>query len=131
MLEIERSWATTPGWSRGHFEAELDNERAYFCVAEEQGRVAGYAGLRLIPPEAQVTTLAVRRDRSGRGLGRGLLEHLHARALAEGCARMTLEVSSRNEPALRLYARKGYRIVGSRSKYYNDGSDALLMSFSQ
>ena len=124
---IEASWPTTPKWTRGHFESELASERSYLCVWDEGGAVAAYAGLCLVPPEAQVTTVAVRRDRAGQGLGRRLMEHLHAEARRAGCATATLEVSAANEAGLRLYAGLGYRIVGRRPRYYRDGSDAVLM----
>lgn len=129
VMAIEAAWATTPKWSRGGFERELESRRSYFCVCVATGgAVAGYGGLRLIPPEAQVTTLAVRPENARQGLGSRLMRHLHARALSEGCVLTTLEVSAVNEPALRLYEGLGYRIVGRRRKYYNDGSDALLMT---
>jgi len=116
-----------PRWTREHFEAELANDRAYFCVCAEGGEVLGYAGLWILPPEAQITTIAVRPDRVRAGLGRTLLDHLHATAAGKGCSTASLEVSALNEAALALYGKAGYRIVGRRPNYYNDGSDALLM----
>ncbi len=56
------------------------------------------------------------------------MEHLHEVARAAGCVLVGLEVSSENSAALRLYEGLGYRIVGRRPNYYNDGSGALLMS---
>lgn len=128
VLAIEAAWPTTSKWTREHFQRELDSRRSYFCVIEERAAVAGYAGLWLLPPEAQVTTVAVRPDMAGRGLGRALLEHLHARALEGGCGTLTLEVGDGNAAALRLYRGLGYKIAGCRKKYYNDGSNALLMT---
>lgn len=127
ILAIERSRPGAPGWARAHFEAELGDARRHLCAAEEGGEVVGYAGLWLLPPEAQVTTVVVRADRAGRGLGRALMEHLHAKARACGCSLSTLEASAANPPALGLYRSLGYAVVGRRAKYYNDGSDALLM----
>ncbi|MBI3549790.1 MAG: ribosomal protein S18-alanine N-acetyltransferase [Elusimicrobia bacterium] len=128
VLAIEAAWPTTPKWSRDNFMREIKSERAYFCVCEDAGGVSGYGGIWLLPPEAQVTTLAIRPDVAGRGFGASLLEHLESHARERGCAMMTLEVSAANERALRLYRRRGYAIVGRRAKYYNDGSDALLMT---
>lgn len=127
LVEIEAAWTTTPGWTREHFEEELASPRSYLAVHEEEGRVAGYAGYQRIPPEAQVTTVAVRPDLAGRGLGRRLVGHLVESARREGLTRMTLEVSEKNEPALKLYKTAGFKVVGRRAKFYNDASDALLM----
>jgi ribosomal protein S18 acetylase RimI-like enzyme len=40
---------------------------------------------------------------------------------------MTLEVSAANAPAQALYLSEGFAVVGRRPKFYNDGSDAVLM----
>ena len=128
ILAIEAVWPTTPKWSKEHFERELKMDRSYFCVCTVDENVAGYGGIWLFPPEAQVTTVAVRPDCARRGLGRDILEHLHGQARRKGCDVITLEVGAGNDAALALYRRMGYSIVGRRAKYYNDGSDALLMT---
>ena len=127
LLAIESAWPTAPGWTRKHFEAELASKTAVLLVLEQDGEPAGYAGYWRVPPEAQITTVAVHPGRAGRGLGRWLLEALLAAARGEGLRRVTLEVSAGNKPALRLYERTGFQVVGRRAKFYNDGSDAILM----
>ena len=51
------------------------------------------------------------------------------RAWANGnaCRFLSLEVRRGNRAALRLYRRHGYRPVGMRPRYYDDGEDAILM----
>lgn len=44
--------------------------------------------------------------------------------------KVSLEVSERNERAKKLYSKLGFVVVGRRPKFYNDGSDALLMDLS-
>ncbi|MDE1975656.1 MAG: ribosomal protein S18-alanine N-acetyltransferase [Elusimicrobia bacterium] len=130
LLAIEARWPTAPGWSRAQFEREMSWERSYFVVLEENGAVAGYAGLWEIPPEGQVTTIAVAPESSGRGLGRRLLNALLGRCRERGLSSVTLEVSAKNPAAIALYESSGFRVVGRRPKFYNDGSDALLMDLS-
>ncbi|MBI5631535.1 MAG: ribosomal protein S18-alanine N-acetyltransferase [Elusimicrobia bacterium] len=127
LFEIEKRWPTTPGWSREQFQRELDFERSYFVVLELGGLVRGYAGLWILPPEAQVTTLAVAPEAAGQGLGRLLLGHLIELCRGRGLKKISLEASAKNERALRLYRGFGFRVVGRRAKFYNDGSDAILM----
>lgn len=45
-----------------------------------------------------------------------------------GCSGAVLEVSARNEQAAALYTRMGFQSVGRRKRYYDDGSDAVIMS---
>ena len=47
----------------------------------------------------------------GRGVGRALLEVLHARLRADGVAELWLRVFDWNTPARRLYGALGYDLV--------------------
>ena len=127
ILAIEESWPTTPRWTRRHFEAELGSERSRFLVCEREGRVCGYAVVWKVGPEGQILTIAVKREEAGRGLGRALLGGLLEACRAWGLEKATLEVSDRNARARGLYESAGFQIVGRRPKFYNDGSDAILM----
>ena len=128
VLAIEAAWPTTPKWSREHFIRELSGAHAYFCVLTEGWVVVGYAVLWLLPPEAQVTTLAIRTDRARRGHAGRLMRHLHCKASKAGCSLVTLEVSASNFAAIRLYEKLGYKAVGRRPEYYKDRTPALLMN---
>ena len=113
-------------WSRAQYEEEIGSDRGLFAVMDDGG-IRGYFVLRKVLPEAQLADIAVRPQDRGRGLGRALLEHAAATARCWGCAKLCLEVSAANEPALRLYRGAGFQIVGRRPKFYNDRSDAILM----
>lgn len=91
--------------------------------------VVGYAGLWLMVDEAHITTIAVREDRRGQGLGELLLGALADRALELRAAFLTLEVRASNLLAQRLYRKYGFHEVGLRRGYYTDNrEDAVLMS---
>ncbi len=42
---------------------------------------------------------------------------------------ITLEVHAKNDRAIALYQKCGFKTVRIRKKYYSDGSDALVMDF--
>ena len=126
VCAIAQSSLFSARWSRAQYEEEIVSGRGLFAVLED-GEVQGYLVLRKVSPEAQLVDLAVRPQDHGRGLGRTLLDCAVGAARAWGCARITLEVSAANEPALRLYRRAGFQVVGRRPKFYNDRSDAILM----
>lgn len=111
-------------WSRDAYAAEAERTDSIFLVADD-GAVLGYAVARVFEAEVQLLDLAAAAD--GQGTGRALWAALAAAARARGAARLTLEVSAANSRALLFYKRAGAGVVGRRAKFYNDGSDAVLM----
>ena len=76
VAELERICFTTP-WSRNMLAEELDNYLSAFLVAlDDNGKVAGYAGLQAVLDEGYITNV------SGRTAG--------SRALPESCCKCFL-----------------------------------------
>ena len=109
------------GWSRDALAAELDRADAVFLVSTPPG----YALARIVSDDCRLLDIAAGED--GRGVGRALLAALQAAAFGRGCRKISFEVSAVNARALAFYAAAGAAVVGRRKKFYNDGSDALLM----
>jgi ribosomal-protein-alanine N-acetyltransferase len=117
-------------WSAAAFWSELAQVPAsrYYVVAEQDGRVVGYAGLLVSGYQADVQTVAVARERQGSGLGGVLLQDLLDEARRRGVGEVLLEVRAENAAAQALYARFGFERVGVRRGYYQPGgTDALVL----
>jgi len=125
-IEILARRPFAAAWSRRAYAEEAERTDSIFLVADD-GSVRGYAVARIFEAEAQLLDLAVAED--GRGLGRTLWAALAQSARGRGCRKLTLEVSEKNARALHFYRRAGGKVVGRRAKFYNDGSDAILMDF--
>ncbi len=96
-------------WSRESFRQELTrNVAARYLVAEEDGRVIGYAGAWIILDESHITNIAVEKDARGRGVGRLLTGELLALLSNLGASYATLEVRVSNRVAIRLYESLGF-----------------------
>jgi ribosomal-protein-alanine N-acetyltransferase len=96
--------------------------------AVRRGTVVGYAGLWFVLDEAHVTTIAVRPDQRGNGLGELLLIRLIELGVEAGAQRVTLEVRVSNEVAQGLYRKYTFKGEGIRRRYYSDDNeDALIM----
>lgn len=89
--------------------------------------VIGYVGIRLLPGEAHITTIAVHPQWRGRGLGKYILLMAIERAARHPVRWITLEVRASNHVAQRLYTEIGFRFTGVQRGYYRDGEDAWLM----
>ena len=127
--EIDRISFSEP-WPTNTFAYELTTTYSIALVAEDQeGKVIGAIVVWLVVDEAHVATIAVHPDYLHQGVGSALLSSALLVACRRGATSSLLEVRRSNLPALRLYERFGYRIVGVRERYYqNDHEDALLLN---
>ena len=125
VLPIEEDLFGAEKWSAAMFWNELA-QRRFYLVAEENEKVAGYAGLSIVDrEESWVQNIAVDRQAQRGGIGRLLLEALLAEA---GKRKVLLEVAVDNAPAQRLYAGYDFEPVGIRRGYYQpSNTDALVM----
>ena len=81
----------------------------------------------LVADELHVTNLAVSPAHRGLGFAAGLVEHALDDAREKGTVWCQLEVRSSNKPARSLYRKFGFREIGLRKGYYQDGEDAVVM----
>jgi ribosomal-protein-alanine N-acetyltransferase len=94
----------------------------------------GFALLQVLPPDAELLTIAVAPAAQGLGVGSGLLRDIRARLDAAGCTALHLEVAADNAPARALYARADFVETGRRRGYYARtgaaAADALVLTLS-
>lgn len=116
-------------WKAAMYAEEIAREAAWVDLAVADGEIVGFVCAWLIAGSCHLLRIATRGDRRGAGIGRALVESLVERARAAGCDQIELEVASQNQPALRLYERSGFALVGRRPGYYRDPvDDALLLT---
>ncbi|MGW5261392.1 ribosomal protein S18-alanine N-acetyltransferase [Microbispora sp. NPDC004025] len=129
VMEIERTTFPADAWSEGMMRGELaDQPRTrHYLVAEVGDRVVGYAGLAAAGDQADVQTIAVLAGHRRAGVGTALMDALLAEAVRRGAASVFLEVRADNPPAQAMYERFGFRRLGLRRRYYDDGTDAITM----
>ena len=90
-------------------------------------KLVGFILSRSAADEAEILSVAIAPGWKGCGFSRQLLD-LHLRRLAGiGVRSVYLEVGESNTPACRLYRRAGFREVGRRQGYYDDGATALVL----
>ena len=126
VLALEQESFSVP-WSPDAFREVVESSFHQFIVAEEEGRIIGFAGMSCVMDEADVENIAVSGAWQRKGVGRKLLKSLEEMALKQEMTVMFLEVRASNEPAIRLYESEGFRPVGRRKDYYEaPREDALL-----
>ena len=75
----------------------------------------------------EVLQIAVDPTCHRQGYGKKLLSHLVLKAQKNSVEKIQLEVRRSNQAAIALYENIGFKVVGVRSAYYQDGEDAMLM----
>ena len=116
-------------WPLSAFEFEIrDNPVARYVMAEESGRLIGFAGAHMILEEGHITNVVVAESARGKGIGKALMLALMQYAANLGGQYLTLEVRVSNARAISLYTSLGFVKAGVRKRYYQDNQeDALLM----
>jgi [ribosomal protein S18]-alanine N-acetyltransferase len=114
-------------WNREIYEQELANPIARLDVLLGAAPL-GFACTWHVVDEAHLLRIAIDPAHQRRGLARRLLDALTARAAAQGCVHIDLEVAADNAAALALYQACGFVQIGRRPGYYSvPPGDALLL----
>src|ERR1700690_3130385 len=106
VLEIAGGLPDAPHWPKAAYSAALNPEskpQRIAVVASEGGTVCGFAVASLIPPQAELETIAVAAERQRRGLASGLFSELAHELQVAGVRELLLEVRFSNRAALGFY----------------------------
>lgn len=127
LVALEAKAFQSDRLSRRSFAALARSPSAHLGVARIGPRVCGYFIVlaRRGSRSARLYSIAVDPGCAGQGFGARLLATAEEVARRNGAPRLRLEVRPDNEAAIRLYERAGYRLIGRREGYYEDGAAAL------
>jgi ribosomal-protein-alanine N-acetyltransferase len=131
VLSIEALCFSNP-WSDSTFRGEIQNTSVSFplvVVRRPGDEVVAYIIFWQIRDDVQVNNVAVHPDFRGLGLGETIMRYAIARVRDAGATFMTLEVRQSNMPAMTLYRKLGFEIMGTRKNYYSKpDEDACVMA---
>jgi ribosomal-protein-alanine N-acetyltransferase len=132
ILAIEQRSFRWP-WGRLSFEGELTCRNACNLIVKSSENGVGdgviaYAFLRLAADELHILKIAVAPAWRGKGIATRLAERCLKMAAERGATSAHLEVRPSNTPAVGLYQKLGFDVIGRRHNYYTDSKeDALVM----
>ena len=113
-------------WSRNMLEEELvSSPDRISWVATYNKEILGYLMIRYLKNEINIMNMAVTHLFQRKGIGRLLINHMIKDFPMY--TSIFLEVKKGNFPAINLYSSVGFKQVGLRRNYYQDGKDAILM----
>ncbi len=122
-----RAFAGGQVWSEADIRDLLDQPTVQAVFDDRHG----FALFRVLPPEAELLTIAIDPAVQHQGRGRALLASGLSDLAASGVNAVFLDVAEDNTAARALYARLGFEEVSRRPAYYrrDDGArvDALVL----
>ena len=95
--------------------------------SDHEGVVGAIIG-QVVADESEIHDVAVHPSFRRQGRAKALVYTFEAHAAERGVTRCFLEVRVGNQNAIKLYKSAAYRATGSRTGYYSDGEDAIVMS---
>lgn len=114
--ELEQTFAFP--LSEEELEKLMVNETFRVLVWEWEGEVAGHCVLFRVMDEAEITSVSVRKDLRGQGVGTAFLTALLQYLRDDGARIAYLDVRESNGAARALYRKCGFSELGIRKRFY-------------
>lgn len=132
VMEIENLSFPQP-WHKSQFKKELINPISFPFVGKilHNGKLKliSYIVFWLVSDEAHILNIAVHPEYLRRGIATELMFFSMANMQEMGAIDIFLEVRSSNVAANRLYKSLGFKDIGLRKGYYENGEDAMVMYY--
>lgn len=130
VADLERDALGSDAWS-----ANLVTEgvaglipTTLYLVAETDEVLVGYAAASIVADVAELQRIAVAATHRRTGVASALLTRVEAEARARHVDRLLLEVREDNRAACAFYAARGFGEIDRRTRYYADGTTAVILS---
>ena len=105
----------------------LEDNISKVFVYEKDDQVVGFILATDLQETCDILSVVVDSNYRRMKIASNLIDYLIS-DLDENLKLITLEVSTKNTPALKLYDKFGFEVVNIRKKYYQNGDDAYLMA---
>jgi len=134
VMELAGSLESAPHWQRAAYLAALSPLRVpeRIALVAEIGstrEVVGFLVASLLPPQAELESIAVAAAGQRRGVGKILFASLLRELRSAEIREIILEVRASNHPAMEFYRAHGFVETARRKGYYADPiEDAVLFA---
>lgn len=129
ILSIENQSFNSEAFNCRQFRYLINSSGCNFQVAQHNGTIAGYLMLlkRKNSRLLRIYSIAVSPNHRGLGIAQMLIDYTSIYAKSGGYKTVSLEVNEKNEPAVKLYHKNGFKAIAKRLNYYSSGEHALVM----
>ena len=116
-------------WNFEIFKDELVNTNSSYLALLYDDEIVCFGGIKIILDEANLMDIVTRKDMRHKGFAKILLNELIILSKEKKCKTITLEVNENNLNAINLYKSFKFEEVGKRKRYYQNGDNAILMTY--
>ncbi len=127
IARLEAECFPVEPWTRRMLVDSFLSPNFYGVLIEEHGAIVAYGGVSTVCDEGEIQLVATAEMYRRCGRGGAVLNALVEEAKNRGAKSLFLEVRVSNSSAQMLYLKHGFQGVYARSRYYQDGEDALVM----
>jgi len=129
IMKIEESsFRSKDTFSLALFRRYLKKLRnGFYVVLDGEGAVVGYAVFEDVGERCYVLSIAILPDNRNQGLATMLMAFIESECRRRGLSKIVLDVRVDNESAISFYKRLGLVEAGRKTRFYEDGIDALIM----
>ena len=112
-------------WTYQQFLDSFNSGSTQFYGLFDGDLLVCFASVLITPDDVNLLDIATKESYKKKGYAKQLLKYLIALKKQEQT--FSLEVKSKNIPAINLYLSFGFKTLRIRKKYYKDGDDAFCM----
>lgn len=112
-------------WTYQQIHDSFNNKSVSFYGIVEQNKLVCFASILTSVDDINLLDIATLENYKKRGYAKSILCYIIS--LKNKDQTMSLEVKSKNLPAITLYKKFGFKTLNIRKRYYKDGDDALCM----
>ena len=129
IAKLEKLCFSQP-WSEKAFLDAIAVGNSYFVAAKTtENLIVGYGGMYFAAGEGYIYNIAVKKEFRGQKIGRAIIQKLIDYSLKKNLEFLSLEVRESNTPAINLYKKMNFKIIGKRKGFYScPKEDAFIMT---
>lgn len=116
------------GWNKDMLVSAFNEGRFHAFGMEEKGELIGFIGITLSADFADIESVYVDKNFRRQKIANTLVDKALNFICEKGLNKTLLEVKETNENAIALYEKAGFKRISIRKKYYQDGSNAIIMA---
>ena len=127
LAALEAEHPGYPAWGERGLAAEFEKKFSVTLAAELDDGILGFINFWILKPQIQLNSVVISARALRTGAATALIGKLAEYAGKNACVEVDLEVNEYNAPAIALYVKLGFEVVGRRPKFYNNSDTAVLM----